>query len=209
MPWGFRPLRAYRGVVRTRIVAMLASLAVVSGCTSDPPAAGPTVPSFVNSVPPSTSQERPVPRTCGGIASLTEVTDILRTAVTGQTLPVVGVPEPKIGRTARIDCYYGVPDGQPVSAAALQIALASYSDEDSARRRMTSTVETEQETGAKKSDVPVGAGQGVLLNGAKRTLVAVRGRNTVVVVAVPNLISEDQAASLLGRLADHALTPRS
>jgi hypothetical protein len=182
---------------------------LVAGCTSDPPAASPQVPGFTSSTAPSTArQDRTVPKTCGGVATLTEVTDLLGTAVTGQTLPIVGVPEPKIGRTARIDCYYGVPDGQPVSAAAVWIALATYTDRTAAQRRMTSTVETEQEAGAKASDVPVGPDRGVLLTGTTRTLVATRGATTVAVTVPPTLIAEDQAPSLLGRLADHALTQR-
>ncbi|HEU5475133.1 MAG TPA: hypothetical protein VFV67_31190 [Actinophytocola sp.] len=195
--------------MRTRIAVTLAALVGVAGCSDDPPAARPEVPAFSTPVAaPSSVAAKAVPRTCGGVASLTEVTDILGAAVTGQTLPIVGVPEPKIGRTARIDCYYGVPDGAPVSAAVVQIGLASYTDRSAAQRRMTSTVETERETGAKASDVPVGADRGVLLNGAKRTLVAVRGNNTVVVTVNPDLIAEEQSGSLLGRLADRALTPR-
>lgn len=181
---------------------------MLSGCTADPPAAKPGLPGFSSSVPPSANAERTVPKTCGGVASLVEVADILGTAVTGQTMPVVGVPEPKIGRTGRIDCYYGIPDGAPTSAAPVWIALAGYTDEAAARRRMSSTVEAERETGAKANEVPVGADRGILLDGAKRTLVAVRGRNTVVVIVSPELVPADQAGSLLGRLADRALTPR-
>ena len=194
--------------MRTGILVLVAAMAMVSSCSGSPPAAAPKVPVFSTSAPPSSAQAREVPKTCGGIATLAEVTEILNAAVTGQTLPIVGVPEPKIGRTARLDCYYGVPDGQPVTAAVLTIGLASYTDEQAAKRRMTSTVETEREAGAKANDVSVGSDRGVLLNGAKRTLVAVRGRNTVVVTANPDLVAEDQAGSLLARLADRALSPR-
>ncbi|HET9139648.1 hypothetical protein [Actinophytocola sp.] len=195
--------------MRAWLGALLIAVPVLAGCSDDPPAAAPNVPGFSTPAGPSTSrQDRAVPKTCGGVASLTEVTDLLGTAVTGQTLPIVGVPEPKIGRTARIDCYYGVPDGQPVSAAAVWIALASYTDRPAAQRRMTSTVETEREAGAKAVDVSVGPDRGVLLTGTTRTLVATRGANTVVVTVAPTLIAEDQAPSLLARLADRALTPR-
>lgn len=183
---------------------------MVSACSEDS-ARGPSpdVPSFTTSGAPTSQGERPVPRTCRGVASLDEVSDILGTAVTGQVLPIVGVPEPKIGRTARLDCYYGVPQGQQVSAAPVWIALASYADEEAARRRMTSTVDTEREAGVAVNDVPVGADRGVLLNGPNsRTLVAVRGRTTVVVTAIATLVPADQAGAALGRLADRSLTPR-
>ena len=189
-------------------MVVLAAVAAVSACTSDTPAAAPKVPSIGASASPSASRDRPVPKSCSGVATLNEVTDILQAAVTGQTLPVVGVPEPKIGRTARIDCYYGVPTGQPVTAAPVSIGLASYADEAAARKRMTSTIDGEKEAGAKANDVPVGPDRGVLLNGTRRTLVAARGNNTVVVSVILDLIPEDQAGSLIGRLADRALSPR-
>ena len=128
--------------------------------------------------------------------------------MTGQTLPVVGVPEPKIGRTARIDCYYGVPTGQQLTTAPVSIGVASYTDEAAARKRMSGTIADEKEAGAKANDVPVGPDRGVLLNGTKRTLVAARGSSTVVVSVILDLVPEDQAGSLIGRLADRALTPR-
>ena len=194
-------------IVRTGIVVVIAAMAAVSACTSDTPAA-PKVPSFNTSTPVSASNERPVPKSCAGVATLTEVTDILQVGITGQTLPVVGVPEPKIGRTARIDCYYGVPAGQPIAAAVVSIGLASYADGGSARKRMDGTIADEKEAGAKASDVPVGSDRGVLLTATRRTLVAVRGNNTVVVSVAVDLVPENQAGSLIGKLADRALTPR-
>jgi hypothetical protein len=140
---------------------------------------------------------------------MSEVSDLLNAAITGQTLPVVGVPEPKIGRTARLDCYYGVPDGQGVPAATVSIGLASYTDEGAARRRMTSTVESERDSGAKANEVQVGSDKGILLNGTKRILVAARGKHTVVVTVVKDLVPDEQAGALLATLADRALTGRS
>jgi hypothetical protein len=209
-------LRVSRGsgatvdLVRTGIVVAVAALAAVSSCSGSSSAPPPSVPAFTSSTPQSTvATEKAVPKTCGGIATLTEVTDILGAAVTGQTLPIVGVPEPKIGRTGRIDCYYGVPEGKLPADAVVTIGFATYSDEAAAKRRMASTVEAEREAGAKATDVQVGSDKGVLLNSTKRTVVAVRGKNTIVVIVHPDLVPEDQAASLVGRLADHALTPRA
>ncbi|HEV8560247.1 MAG TPA: hypothetical protein VGR06_28260 [Actinophytocola sp.] len=189
------------------VITALAAL-VVAGCSAEPPAARPNVPAVSSSAPVSSSAAKEVPKTCGGLATLGEITEILNAAVTGQTLPIVGVPEPKIGRTARLDCYYGVPDGQPVTAAVVTIGLATYTDETAAQRRLASTIETEREAGAKSSQVPVGPGQGVLLLGAKRMLVASRGRTTVVITVIPDLLPEDRAANALSHIAERALTPR-
>jgi hypothetical protein len=194
--------------VRGTVIAVAAVLLALSACTSDPPPANPEVPVFTTPAPPSSLPVKPVPKTCGGLATLTEVADILGAAVTGDTLPVVGVPEPSIGRTARLDCYYGVPAGQPRSAAAVWIGLAAYTDAAAARSRVDATVEAEREAGAKPTEAAVGPDLGTLLNAAKRTLVAVRDNTTVVVTVVADLVPEAQAAEILGRLANHVLTPR-
>lgn len=196
--------------MRTWLVVVLAAVTAVPACTSDTPAAPPKVPTFGTfSASAPASSARALPKTCAGVASLGEVTDILQVAVTGQTLPVVGVPEPKIGRTARLDCYYGVPAGQPIAAAVVSIGVASYTDSGSARKRMDGTISDEREAGAQAADVPVGADHGVLLTGTRRTLVAMRGNNTVVVSVALDLVPENQAGSLIGKLADRALTPRT
>jgi hypothetical protein len=188
---------------------MVAMLAALSGCTTAAPPASPAVPVFTSQVAHHTSTgNRTVPRTCAGLATLGEVVDILGTAVTGQILPVVGVPEPKIGRTARLDCYYGVPDGQPTSAANVWIGLASYTDEAAATRRMELTEEAERDTGAKATVVPVGPDRGVLFTGQRHTLITMRGKNTALVAVIAALVQADQAPVVLGRLADRALTPR-
>jgi hypothetical protein len=198
------------GLVRTGIVLAAAALAAVSSCSGSSSSAPPSVPAFTSSTPQSAvATEKAVPKTCGGLATLTEVTDILGTAVTGQTLPVVGVPEPKIGRTARLDCYYGVPEGKLPVDAVVSIGFATYSDDAAAKRRMSSTVEAEREAGAKATDVQVGPDKGVLISSTRHTVVAVRGKNTIVVTVHPDVVPQDQAASLIGRLADHALTPRA
>ena len=144
--------------------------------------------------------------TCGAIATLEDITRIFATFVDGQTLPIVGVPQDNIGRTARLDCYYGVPPGQPVAAAKVWIGLASYVNEESARKRPTTTVADEREAGATVSDVPVGQDAACCCGTTSWMLVANRGSTTVVVQVVAGLVREDHAGALLGQLADFALT---
>jgi hypothetical protein len=191
------------------VVVIAAVVAVGSACSKEAPGAGPKVPSFSTAnVPSSAVRDRPVPKSCGAVLTQDEVAEILQVAVTGQTLPIVGVPEPKIGRTARIDCYYGVPTGQDRAAAPVTIGLASYTDETAARKRLDSTVASEKEIGSKAGEVPIGPDRGILLHGKQWTLVAVRGNSTVVITMKLDLVAEDQAGSLIGKLADRALSPR-
>ncbi len=198
--------RGYRVVVRVGVVVLV--LLVTAGCArTAPPAASPAVPLF-STAPAAADQARTVPKTCGAIATLEDITRIFATFVDGQTLPIVGVPQDNIGRTARLDCYYGVPQGQAVAAAKVWIGLAGYVNEESARKRTTNTVADEREAGATVSEVPVGQERGVLLRNDKWMLVANRGSTTVVVQVVAGLVRDDHAGALLGQLANFALTSR-
>jgi hypothetical protein len=187
---------------------VIAVVLVLGGCThSTPPANSPAVPVF-SSAPPNAGKERTVPDNCDAIATLDDLTRILSNFVAGPVQPIVGVAQDNIGRTARIDCYYSIPAGQPASAAYIWIGLASYVNAESARKRLTATVadEREQSTTVSVSDIKVGQDRGVLIRNANWMLVATRGRTTVVVQIVPALVRENDAGALLGQVADFALT---
>jgi hypothetical protein len=161
--------------MRVRLVLVVAALAV-GGCTRNaPPADSPAVPVF--STAPATGTERTVPDDCAEVATLDDLSRILDTFVSGPVQRIVGVPQDDIGRTGRLDCYYGVPDGQPVAGARVWIALTGYVNEESARKRMTATVADERSAGATAgvSEVAVGQERGVLIRNANWMLVAGRG----------------------------------
>ena len=186
-------------------LVLLAAALVISGCArSAPPSNSPAVPVF-SSAPADANTEPTVPGDCGDVATLDDLTRDLNNLVTGTVQPIVGVAQSNIGRTARIDCYYGVPAGQPVAKAKVWIGLASYVNEESARKRLTATVAGERTAGAAVSDVQVGPDRGVLIRNANWMLVAGRGRVTVVVQVIPVLVRDDHAGALLGQVADHAL----
>jgi hypothetical protein len=191
------------------VVVVLGLLLVTVSCTrATPPASSPAVPVFSTAPAPGAAQARTVPKTCGTVATLEDITRIFATFVDGQTLPIVGVPQDNIGRTARLDCYYGIPPGGAVAAAKVWIGLAGYVNAESARKRMTNTVADERAAGATVSDVPVGSDRGVLLKSDKWMLVATRDQLTVVVQVVAGLVRDDHAGALLGQLANFALTSR-
>jgi hypothetical protein len=188
-------------------VAAVVVAAFGSGCAgATKPLTDPEVPLFSTPAPPGSAEGRGVPKTCGEVMSPEEIGTILGTPVGGAPQPVIGLPQSDIGRTARLDCYYGLPAGRPMSAATVWVGLASYTDAGSAQRRLTGTVAAERDTGAQVNDVAVGSGRGVLLRGTTWMLVAMRGSTTVVVTVVPNLVREDRVGAMLGQLADKALT---
>jgi len=190
------------------VLGLLAVL--LAGCaTATEPITNPEVPRFTTPAPPGTTEGRDVPATCDEVSDLEEIGRLLNILITGQVHPIVGVPQDNIGRTARLDCYFGVRPGQPARSAPVWIGLAGYTDAQWAQRRLSNTVAEERSAGARVSDVPVGPARGVLLRGEKTwMLVATRGHTTVVVTVHPNLVREDHVGALLGQLADKALTPR-
>lgn len=193
-----------------RIGLAVLVLFLAGGCTSStPPAESPAVPVF-SSAPRNAGVERVVPDDCDAVATLDDLTRIIGTFVSGPVYPVVGVPQDNIGRTARLDCYYGLSPGQPAEAAQVWIGLTSYVNEESARKRLTATVADERSASGTVSvnDVAVGDGRGVLVRNAGWMLVAGRGRTTVVVRVLPVVVREDHAGALLGQVADFALTER-
>lgn len=190
-----------------RVGLLVVALALAGGCArAAPPSASPAVPVF--STAPVATGERTMPATCGEVATLDDLTRILNTLVTGTVSPIQGVPQDNIGRTARLDCYYGIPAGKPPSSAKVWIGLASYVNEESARKRTTNTVADERDAGAAVSDVQVGSDRGVLVRNANWMLVTSRGRLTVVVQVIPVLVPDEQAGLLLAQLATFALTSR-
>jgi hypothetical protein len=193
--------------MRVGLTVLVAALAL-GGCThSAPPRESPAVP-VIGSSRPKAGGERTVPDDCDAVATLDDLTRMLHNFVPGPVRRIVGVPQDDIGRTARLDCYYGLAADQPTAAAPIWIGLTSYVDEESARKRRTATVADERSAGgtASVNDVVVGDGHGVLIRAASWMLVAGRGRVTVVVQVVPTMVREDQAGQLLGQVADFALT---
>jgi hypothetical protein len=198
--------------VWTSAGAVLATVLVAgcaTGCASGEPVVDPEVPQFTTSAPPVASTlGRSVPKACEDVATAEEVGTILGMLITGEPQPVVGVPQASIGRTARLDCYYGTRRGRPLAESTVWIALAGYTDATRARQRLTDTISTERDAGSQVNEIPVGSGTGVLLRGRTWTLVSARGKTTVVVTIKPGLVREDRAGAMLGQIADHALTPR-
>jgi hypothetical protein len=150
-----------------------------------------------------------LPTGCGAIATPEEVADAVGQAMPGGARLVTGTADRTIGRTARIDCYYGLTDAQGLPDAPVQVGLASYGDAKAATTRVEKTIEEERAAGAKVSQVQVGPDKGTLLVGKKvATLVATYQATTVVVIAQLSLVPANQAPSALGKIADRALSPR-
>jgi hypothetical protein len=200
-----------------RFVGLATVLAVagvlVSACSfASPPLDTPAIPTFTTSTtpPPVTRGKRPVPKTCAGVVSQQEVEIAVGKQLNGDAQEIVGVPEPSIGRTARLDCYYGIAGGKTRADASVMVGIATYKDDQSAQERLSSSVQAEQNSGAKATDVKVGPDSGVLLTGGDGnmfTLVVAHGPTSVVINAAHNLVSSSKMQAVLIKIADRALAP--
>ncbi|GAA2980872.1 hypothetical protein [Actinokineospora diospyrosa] len=188
--------------MRILLVSLVLSLAA---CTSAPPTTprAPEIPQF-STTTPKPRAERTLPDSCAKVLTREDLDATVATVITGRTEVVAGVALPKIGRTGRIDCYYGIPQGQPTTAAVLTVGMAAYTDSASAAQRIQDTVNTERDNGIAPREIQVGLDKGFLLDGATRTVVVAHGKITVAVSVKPELATGEQVAAL----ADLALTAR-
>ncbi|GAB3903760.1 hypothetical protein GCM10029964_096210 [Kibdelosporangium lantanae] len=147
-----------------------------------------------------------LPTGCEAVATVEEVSNAVGKPVQGVKL-VSGSADTKIGRTARVDCFYGLGDKTDTTDAPVAVGLASYTDTQSAAKRVAATVEDEKQAGAKATDTKIGPDKGTLLIGRKTaTLVATHQATTVVVVAQLSLVPETVATPTLTKIADRALS---
>jgi hypothetical protein len=190
------------------IIGVVGSFAACSSGAK--PAAQPKVPTFASSTTASTPaapELTAVPKGCDQVAQAADVDKIVGHQLPGTMAPVVGVPEAAINRTARLDCYYGIPQGQPVTAAAIGIGIASYADPTSAQHGVQVTITSARDTGYATNDVQVAGQHAVLLAGPQnQELVLAHANLTVLISAVNGVLPVGKVGPPLMALAVRALT---
>jgi len=158
----------------------------------------------------STSTAPRFPESCGNLISTRDVDLAVGQPVVGRVRSIVGVPEPKIKRLARLTCQYGLPEqpppaGAPPAPVPLEISVSRYADDASATERMTATIESERARGAAPTTVPVAGATGtVLVTSERRMLVASTGTTTLAITLLPGL-ADDRTAEVLSELGGRVL----
>lgn len=202
--------------------AVLGVLAVpVAGCSDE--AASPDLPFSAGDPPqtfsvaaetsPTATAEEPgdasVPESCGDLASVTQVVDVLGAPLEGSGTFVYAGPLPESGRTARITCGYGVEPGSEGQAGtpSVEITMNGYVDAETARGRLDGSVESARSQGDATAAVELDGRPGFVLADAEdvsyvvadgaRTLV-VTVRRGVVSTSAERLVLLDLAALALG-----------
>jgi hypothetical protein len=197
---------------RTMLLAALV-VAACAACSTEapPPAPPPQIPTIH---PPSSVTrtpvmvDRPLPDECELIVPVEVVNQRLGRELPGEPRQIIGIPEPSLGRTGKIDCYYGLAPNQPLVASPLIIGLATYTDEPTAKGRVADSVTAERQEGASVAEVDVGKQKGSLVStSTERLLIGSLGKTTFVVRAKIGLVPDDQVTALLSALAAQSMTP--
>jgi len=198
--------------MRTTVLAAVVVLAC-AGCAAvqTQPVAQPQIPTIVpptsfSRIPQMT--DRPLPDDCELVVPVELFHQKLGRELPGELKTIIGIAEPSLGRTGKIDCYYGVPDKQPIAAAPVIIGLATYTDEPTAGARVADSVAAEREDGATVREVDVGKRKGQLISAKdERLLVGWLGKTTFVARAKVGVLPDDAIGGFLAAVAQQSMTP--
>ncbi|MDX8037289.1 hypothetical protein SK803_44450 [Lentzea sp. BCCO 10_0856] len=197
------------------VVLGAVALAVVgAGCTAAVPQTQAPPPQIPRITPPTTPSRVPlmVDRALPDDCELVVPAEVMN-ATLGQELPgepriIIGIKEPGIGRTGKIDCYYGIPEKKNLPDAKIVIGLSTYTDDLTARTRVGESVEAERAEGAKVTEVDVGKQKGTLIEGKdEQLLIGFLGKSTFVVRNRNNFIPKEKLVAILPVLAQQSMTP--
>ncbi|MEJ2856102.1 MULTISPECIES: hypothetical protein [unclassified Saccharothrix] len=188
-------------------------VAALAACTQEkpPPAPPPQIPTIV--APTSASRvrpmvDRPMPEDCELVVPVDRVNEILGRKMEGELRQIIGIPQESIARTAKIDCYHDVPKGKDIGDSPLIIGLSTYSDDASAKERVTESVEAEKKDGGQATEVEVTKHKAQLVTtNAERLLVGSLGKTTYVVRAKAGYLPDDKVKDILTALAVQSMTP--
>ncbi|SDG91844.1 hypothetical protein SAMN05216553_113105 [Lentzea fradiae] len=190
------------------------ALSVCAACAEAGPqtaAPPPQIPKITPQTTPTKAPvmvDRPLPDDC----DLVVPADVMN-ATLGQELPgepriIIGIKEPGIGRTGKIDCYYGIPEKRNLPDAKIVIGLSTYTDEATAKTRVAESVDAERTDGAKITEVDVGKQKGTLIEGKdEQLLIGSLGKSTFVVRNRNNFLPADRLTAVLPVLAERSMTP--
>ncbi|KOV80780.1 hypothetical protein [Nocardia sp. NRRL S-836] len=198
-----------------RFFMALGAVALTAACSTTAPQSQ-APPPQIPKITPQTSASRAaamvdrptLPDDCDLVVDADAMNAVLGQQLPGEPRIIIGVKEPGIGRTGKIDCYYGIPPKQELTAAKIVIGLSTYTDELTARTRVSESVEGERQNGAKITEVDVGKQKGTLIEGKDEQLViGSLGKSTFVVRSWNNFVPQQNLTKILTTLAQQAMTP--
>ncbi|HEX8865269.1 MAG TPA: hypothetical protein VF821_06380, partial [Lentzea sp.] len=142
-----------------KFFVVLGALALAVVCAACSGSAAPQTqappPQIPKITPPTTPSriplmvDRPLPDDCELVVPVDVMNATLGQELPGEPRIIIGIKEPSIGKTGKIDCYYGIPEKKNLTDAKIVIGLSTYTDELTARTRVSESVEAERADGAK------------------------------------------------------------
>ncbi|NGY65480.1 hypothetical protein G7043_41965 [Lentzea sp. NEAU-D13] len=191
------------------------ALTVCAACSPSVPQTQAPPPQIPKITPPTTPSRIPVmvdrpalPDDCELVVPVEVMNATLGQELPGEPRIIIGIKEPGIGRTGKIDCYYGIPEKKNLPDAKIVIGLSTYTDELTARTRVTESVDAERADGAKVTEVDVGKQKGTLIEGKdEQLLIGSLGKSTFVVRNRNNFIPQAKLLAILPVLAQQSMTP--
>ncbi|WP_440902261.1 hypothetical protein [Actinosynnema sp.] len=199
-----------------RVVVVGLAVAAVLGCAScarvvEKPIVDPAIPTIT--VPTTTTRvpvmvDRPLPDDCELVVPADVLNERIGRDLGGSTVQIIGIPEPGVGRTAKLDCYYGVGENKGIATAPIVIGLSTYADDAAATTRVTESLDAYRGDGASVSEVEVGKQKAALVLAKDENLVVGSlGKSTFVARAKKDAVPEDQVKAVLTALAARSMTP--
>jgi hypothetical protein len=140
-----------------------------------------------------------LPADCDGVLSVANVSHALGKPVKGKTIFLRNVALPKIHRTGRVTCYYGVTS--TISKSPVQAGMSAYSTAEAATSRLAITVAAERSAGANVLPIKIGDIPGTVLVGkAGALLVVAQGQRTIAISLAKGVGGADpqHALNMLG-----------
>jgi hypothetical protein len=204
-----------RGV---RLTALVIASGLLAGCgqksdsnPQQPPPSSSAAPS--GSASPSgsatasggTGTPAALPESCADVLTLDELDTAVGKPLPGQTTYIKGQAEPKIKRTGRVTCRYGVHKGQHAQAWPLEVGVSAYSDAQSASDRIRFTVNDQRNNGATATEITLGDNvQGTLLitNDASLAVFAKGTATVAITLGKDSGFKADAAKDPLTKLAN-------
>jgi hypothetical protein len=190
-------------VAAVGLVGVLAAACGSSSASNQSKAPSSSKPATATSAPPFAGK---LPASCTPVAAAGDVDKILGHPLTGTANLIKGIPVASIGRTGRLDCYYGIPPNQPATAGLVSIGIGAYDNPADAAHRVLETVNQARDTGYTSSNVQVSGQNAVLLAGQQsEEVVLSAGTITVLVAAANSVVQAGKAGPPLIQLAAKAL----
>jgi hypothetical protein len=158
--------------------------------------------------PTATRAAAALPGSCQSLLPLIDLDEALGVPMVGQTTFIKGVAEPKIKRTGRITCRYGIVKvGGKSKPAKLEVGVSAYTDDAAATQRVESTVTDLRSSGAAPNDVQVNGVSAKILtvSGGAATMVAGTGSRTVVISIAAKVVKPANTVKVLTAIGTIAL----